>query len=261
MSPAVVDLLRSATALQALTLQGPWGELVANAGKDVENRGWVPPKALVGKLLAIHQGLTYDVRGAQSVVDALGLRVPGRKSFKAGAVVAVTRLVRVVTDSPSDWAVPGKHHWCLEGTVALPTPVPCTGAQGVWQLPPAVLHQVREQVLNRDAQARAAVALSPTEGPPAGIERVAAEAWAATRGASPHARVSNRGKMAQCRKCRGWYKDYGEGPIVAHAPTLPTGTGPDWPKCKHGAAMYKDCMGDPCPPGCCQRAAGGGGAP
>jgi hypothetical protein len=260
MSPTVVDLLRSATALQALTLQGPWGELVANFGKDVENRGWAPPKALVGKLLAIHQGLTYDVRGAQSVVDALRLRVPGRKSFKAGAVVAVSRLVRVVTDSPSDWAVPGQHHWCLECTVALPTPVPSKGALGLWKLPEAVFHQVREQVLTRDAQARAAVALSPTEGPPAGIERVAAEAWAATRSAGPHARVGRRGQLAQCQKCGGHYLDYG-GPSTPHAPTLPTGTGPDWPRCKHGAAMYKDCMGDPCPPGCCQRAAGGGGAP
>lgn len=255
MTPTVVDLLRSATALQAVTLKAPWGELVAT-GKDVENRTWSPPAARVGGLLAIHQGLSYDGSGAQGVRDVLKVKVPGPREFKKGVLVAVAVLARVVNDSPSVWAVPGQVHWCLEGTVALEKPVTCKGALGMWAVPTAALHQVREQLLNRHAQAGAALALSPTEGPPSGMERAAAEAWAAARNpASYYATTGTRTQAAQCPKCKGMRLDYGPG---AHAPRLPFGAGLEWPTCKHGASMYRDCMGDPCAPPCCQ---GSRGAP
>jgi len=260
MSTTVVDLLRSATALQALTLHGPWGELVATEGKDVENRTRAPPPACVGGLLAIHQGAQYAPECFTWVREHVGVRkVPSRHQVRRGVVVAVTRLARVVTDSPSPWAMAGHQHWCLEGTVALPEPVACKGAQGLWPVPTEVLHQVREQLLNREGLARAAVALSPTEGPPTGMEKVAAEAWAATRSpTSYYARSSSRGQVVPCPKCGGLYMDYGEGGTPAHAPRLPVGTGPEWPECPHGAALYRDCMGDPCAPPCCQRAQTGG---
>jgi len=36
--------------------------------------------------------------------------------------------------------------WQLANIIALPTPVPCKGAQGLWPLPPDVLGQVRRQI-------------------------------------------------------------------------------------------------------------------
>ena len=42
--------------MKALTLKAPWGTAIAKLGKDIENRSWKPPAAIVGTRIAIHQG-------------------------------------------------------------------------------------------------------------------------------------------------------------------------------------------------------------
>lgn len=260
MSATVAELLATAAYLDALTLHQPWGWGVAEAGKDVENRTWEPPRAAVGKALAIHVGQTYDMGGAASMREALGLNPPGRHTCVKGAVVAVAVLARVRRDSPSRWAVPGAVHWCLEGTVRLSKPVECKGAQGLWKLPPSLFQevgrQVREAEAQRLAQARAAVALSPTEGPPEGIQKVAAEAWSASRrtwnkgsarGAGPAQQTGvvyvlrDTSPVVQCPKCHSSRRDDG----TPHAPRIMHNPPEGWPRCEHGYPVLADCKWQP----------------
>jgi hypothetical protein len=260
MSATVAELLATAAHLEALTLHQPWAWAVAEAGKDVENRKWQPPAGALGKPLAIHAGLTYDVPGAASIREATGLNPPGRHTCATGRVVAVALLVRARKDSPSRWAIPGAVHWCLEGVLRLPKPVECKGAQGLWRLSPTLVEEVRRQVLEatewREAQARASVALSPTEGPPTGFEKVAAEAWSASvrdwskgsaRGAGPARQVGvvyvqrNAAAVVVCPKCRS-SRYAGEGP---HAARIMRNPPEGWPTCEHGYPVLADCEWKP----------------
>jgi len=42
--------------MKALTLTAPWGTAIAKLGKDIENRRWKPPDAIIGQRIAIHEG-------------------------------------------------------------------------------------------------------------------------------------------------------------------------------------------------------------
>ena len=217
MSHSVQEQLRTLTSLHALTEQGPWGELIAS-GKDVENRTWPPPKGRVGGLLASHQGQAYDASGAQSVREVLGLEVPSKDTFRRGVVVAVTRLAAVVRDSTSSWAAEGQYHWCLEGTVALPLPVPCKGAQGLWALPPQVFAQVRAQLLGG-------------EGPPA------------APGPAPRCPCCDT-IMVRCGACGTWWRK-GGGHLIHRCEA-------DWPRCQHQRPYWETSAGRRVPPECCR---------
>ena len=64
-------------------------------------------------------------------------------------IVAVTTLSHVTRASRGAWAAPGQLHLLLSGTVALPEPVPCRGAQGLWE----VHAETEAEVLRRIHQA------------------------------------------------------------------------------------------------------------
>jgi hypothetical protein len=147
--------LEEATSLQALTLWQPWAWAVVTpeAGKDVENRGWEPPQSAMGKALAIHAGATYSQEAAEDIRQGLGLAVPAKPAIPMKAVVGVAVLEKVVRDSASAWAIPGHRHWVLSQALALPAPVPCNGAQGLWRVPEEVFLKVKEQVLGQQASA------------------------------------------------------------------------------------------------------------
>lgn len=149
--------------MKALTLRCPWAYAITHLGKRVENRTWRPPPALQGQRIAIHAGKAPPVR-ANGTFDAghehwcevqeslawmthkgLALMpVTARELVEAAsAVVAVATLAEVVTQSQSPWFV-GPFGWVLADVRALPAPIPCRGAQGLWDLPPDVLAQVQE---------------------------------------------------------------------------------------------------------------------
>ncbi len=148
-------------ALRGLTLRHPWSWAFLR-GKDVENRTWHPSRQglRIGDYLALHGGampppsgeywneiteavlwmgrwdFPYTSLARKLLRDGRGLCVPG--------IVAVARLSDVRQDSASPWAVPGQYHWCLEVT-PLAQPVPHRGAQGLWEVTPEALEQVRTQ--------------------------------------------------------------------------------------------------------------------
>ncbi len=46
--------------MKALSIQQPWAWLILHGGKDIENRSWKLPKAMVGQRIYIHAGKRFD---------------------------------------------------------------------------------------------------------------------------------------------------------------------------------------------------------
>lgn len=153
--------------LRALTILQPWAHLIVHGAKRVENRTWEPTARglRVGDYLALHAGRSVDLsswdgayetmpntepRALGDLVERGTFTVPERARRELvrtlvplGAVVGVARLAGVEREAPADdpyWC--GPWGWRLGEVVAI-EPVPCSGAQGLWALPPDVLATVR----------------------------------------------------------------------------------------------------------------------
>lgn len=157
--------------LRALTVRPPWSWAIEHGGKTTENRTW---QTHYRGLLAIHAAAvgSWDQDGEKDPRVRLAWRAwarqlphpnvarawPDRGSLHItfGAVVAVADLAGCHFDgsescalsqcSISSWAAPGQWHWMLANVRALPKPVSCRGAQGLWRLPETVEAEVRAQL-------------------------------------------------------------------------------------------------------------------
>ncbi len=178
--------------MRALTERHPWGWMISHGGKAVENRGWAPPDALLGQRFAIHAGkLPAPGKGGAASADywdeiaaavadldregllplALGPITPRQLLAASSAIACTVRLAGWVTPHArqyrsamhddnatviaacrSPW-FGGPVGWVLLDVLALPEPVPCKGAQGLWTLPP----DVEAKVLEQESYARAAL--------------------------------------------------------------------------------------------------------
>lgn len=160
--------------LLALTVWQPWASLLAAGVKPVENRDWTPESynLRAGDHLAIHASVKLDRESWEAAyqiaeqvgalpslpwlaslpeVDTSGrfgkarLRHALETAAPYGAIVAVGVLDEVRREPRGDdpwWC--GPVGWYLRDVVALPTPVPCKGAQGLWRVEGDVLDRVRE---------------------------------------------------------------------------------------------------------------------
>ena len=138
----------------ALTLWRPWPWAFTHADKRVENRTWAPPRKLIGECIALHAGKHFDRDGLNHMLDGsfgdAARAVPrGDSEHQSGVIVAVARLEDVYdvgyVRNPSPWEF-GPVVWSVPDVIALPHPVACKGAQGLWRLPPDVDTAVRAQV-------------------------------------------------------------------------------------------------------------------
>lgn len=157
--------------IRGLSLTQPWATLMAIGAKRIETRSW--PTHRRG-LLAIHaaKGFPRDAIALcheepfESVLKAAGIRVPA--DLPRGAIVAVANLHQVgrifrrlgtgeVYVTGQDLPVtgdelafgdytPGRFGWLLEDVRALPEPIPCRGALGLWELPAEVAVQIEQQL-------------------------------------------------------------------------------------------------------------------
>lgn len=162
--------------MKALTLWQPWATAIAHLGKDVENRTWSPPRALLGKPLAIHAGQRVDKDSLAELLDQMRLgMIPNRPDLLSadrmpkGHVVALAKVsgwlcshellpmldpdrkIHQVGEATAAkvWTGPwwvGPVGWVFGRVLALPEPVPCKGAQGLWVLPQDVRDNVVRQV-------------------------------------------------------------------------------------------------------------------
>lgn len=153
----------------ALTLWPEWAYAVAHLGKDVENRSWPPPQNMIRKRIAIHGGASiggrsttktgFALAAVQTMADVAELCGHSRQKLRtitpgvvkeAGCgIVAVVTLAGVLqSPQPERWYVGDNlFGWKLEDVLVLPRPVKCSGAQGLWRIPPEVLARVREQLV------------------------------------------------------------------------------------------------------------------
>jgi len=132
--------------MKALTLWQPWSYAIARLGKRIENRTWMPPVSAIGTRIAIHAGKRLD----QEAVGALGERFQMPASFTHGAVESVGTLLgwtgSISEDHPQLYWFDGPYCWVFGDVVALPSPIACRGAQGLWTLSEGVESAVRGQL-------------------------------------------------------------------------------------------------------------------
>ena len=128
----------------ALTIWQPWAALIVVGPKDIENRSWSPPAAIIGKRIAIHAGLRWDDDGAFRAEEILHIegvaKIDDRLSqaFKVrGAIIGTAVVSGWVLRDTRHWFL-GPIGWLLTYRTPLPPPIACRGAQKLWSLPRGV---------------------------------------------------------------------------------------------------------------------------
>lgn len=136
--------------MKVLTVKNPWAWAIIHAGKDVENRTWAPPTAMIGQQIAIHASQKADTLDAVIRCRVLAyhhsdiLLDPRSIEATNGHIIGVVTLLRIgETNSP--WAEIMCRHWVLGNPIALPEPIPYRGALGLWTLP----DDIAGRMLNR----------------------------------------------------------------------------------------------------------------
>jgi hypothetical protein len=134
--------------MRALTLWQPWAWAISHGGKRIENRGWKPPRWIIGERIAIHAGKKFDEEDAFDLLSELDM--PDIHDLARGAVVAVATVkgyVESIGEShPQHRWFCGPYGWVLDDVVALERPVPCKGALKLWFLPADVERDVLAQL-------------------------------------------------------------------------------------------------------------------
>jgi hypothetical protein len=138
-------------------------------GKRIENRTWKPPASIIGQRIAIHGGKVpvakaYRVEVANILNELAHRHGPPKGFMKTGggfmgidqfvtpgivATVVIDRYVEFGIDDICEqdpWfdKQPGNIGWVLRDVIVLPKPVPCRGAQGLWNVPDDVLAEIKK---------------------------------------------------------------------------------------------------------------------
>lgn len=124
--------------MRALTLHRPWGWAIAAGRKPIENRTWYPPKAMIGKRIAIHAGKKLDEHGTWFIETLTG-PIP-HLAFAEGIIgTAVIGGTTLASESP--W-FSGPVGWRMEDPVLFQKAIPCRGAQALWRVPYELIQQI-----------------------------------------------------------------------------------------------------------------------
>jgi hypothetical protein len=134
--------------IRAVTLWPEWAWAISALDKRVENREWHPGwKLPAGSRIAIHAGKHIGGRaGRYALEEGLdGVQIMYQRahgvvmSDEAGliacpksAIVCVATIAGYDQDERTGWDVPDAWHWRLSDVRALPEPIPCKGALGLW---------------------------------------------------------------------------------------------------------------------------------
>lgn len=132
--------------IKGLTLIRPWAWAIFNAGKDIENRSWVPSTKTLepGDWLAIHNGVKWSQNDARWIEGSFFKKVPNRDDHPTGAIVGMARYMGWTDKSNSRWFF-GEYGWKLQDAFAI-EPIPHKGALGLWTLESAALAQVEKAI-------------------------------------------------------------------------------------------------------------------
>lgn len=141
--------------MKALSVWQPWALLLAIGAKRYETRSWYPNRGVVGTRIAIHAGrstegmeiLMTDQRFSRAVWELLTAAHQPKDCFAFGAIIATAVVVDAIRTPVLESEEPGPHErdlgdwsdgrWCwqLDRVHHLATPIPCRGAQGLFDLP------------------------------------------------------------------------------------------------------------------------------
>jgi activating signal cointegrator 1 len=148
--------------VKALSLTQPWATLVAIGAKRIETRSWSTPYR---GPVAIHASKGFP-RDCQQLcyehpfVDVLLHRFNGPCDLPVGSIVAISRLTGVFPTArlaaveqwiggllPHERAFGnysrGRYGWLLSEVQALPEPICCKGALGLWTVPADIEARLR----------------------------------------------------------------------------------------------------------------------
>jgi hypothetical protein len=124
--------------MKALTIKQPWAWAIMFAGKDIENRSWL--SRYRGEL-AIHAG----ARMHDYTKMPRGVRAPDDDDLVFSEIIGTVELVDCVEKSRSKW-FSGPRGLVFRNARPLEKPVPCTGALGLWNVPPEIERRVRRRL-------------------------------------------------------------------------------------------------------------------
>lgn len=158
--------------IKALTLWQPWASLCVwtnpddgLAEKQIETRSW--PTKYRG-WMAIHaakdESVYWDALQDSSLKQAVNRYLPQSVPPEFGAIIGLVNLIDVWSVSCTyllpylkvgykwhrrnlsfgDYSA-GRFGWIFNRHIQLTEPIPCKGAQGLWNLPPDVEQQLKEQ--------------------------------------------------------------------------------------------------------------------
>ena len=111
----------------ALSVRQPWAWAIVAGIKTVENRSWATRYR--GRLL-IHSSGRFDREGVETLRRMRGFVLPDE--FELGALIGEVRLVDVVTNARSRWAIDGQYHWLLDRPRQKRVAVRCVGQLGLF---------------------------------------------------------------------------------------------------------------------------------
>jgi hypothetical protein len=144
--------------VKALTLWRPWPWAIFHApfnAKRIENRPWKPWASIINQPLVLHAGRTFDKASVDGILFTTlrpgePLRLPSSGADEGLIGVATVRgFATTETEceqfmiGQSEW-FSGPYAWLLSDVRAFPAPIPCKGAQGLWDVPGWALPVIRE---------------------------------------------------------------------------------------------------------------------
>jgi len=132
--------------MKILSVRPPWSSLMFRpvAPKDIENRVWAAPSAIIGERIAIHSALKLDPAGLPFTDETFQIRASNDRGHVLGTVTvtgcheAGSRSCTWHSCAENPWAMwpdaehPVIFHWELEHPHALVTPIKARGALGLW---------------------------------------------------------------------------------------------------------------------------------
>lgn len=144
--------------MRALTLWRPWPWAIFHAPhtpKRIENRPWKPWQSIIGQRIVLHAGKTFDKSAVDDILNVVfGLDVMHVLPASATdeGLIGVATIsgyceseAEVFAHDPTqvDWWS-GPVAWQLANVRAFAEPIPCKGAQGLWELEPWAERRVAE---------------------------------------------------------------------------------------------------------------------
>jgi hypothetical protein len=129
--------------MKALTVKQPYAWFIVSLGngknrKDIENRTW---NTKVRGTIAIHAGLKFD--NSWHIPD--DMKEDMERELVYGAIVGLVDMIDVVEEHDSDW-FEGPFGFVLENPRELPSPIPCKGKLGLWDVLPEIEKKISKQL-------------------------------------------------------------------------------------------------------------------